>query len=57
MHSLGGSGSAVLLAGDELLETDVADHVANDSVLKLEVLDLELGSLGDKVHLSLSFLI
>ncbi len=57
MRSLGGSGSAVLLAGDELLEADILDHLANNLILKLEVLDLKLGSLGNKVHLSLSFLI
>lgn len=46
-----------LLAGDELLEADFLDHLADDSVLELEVVDLEFGSLGDEVHLSLSFLL
>lgn len=45
-----------LLAGDELLEADLLDHLADDSVLKLEVVDLEFGFLGDEVHLSLSLL-
>ena len=51
------SGSALLLARDELLEADVLNHLANNSILELEVFDLKLGFLGDKVHLSLSFLI
>ncbi len=30
------------LSGDELLEADLLDHFADDSVLELEVVDLEL---------------
>lgn len=45
-----------LLAGDELLEADVLNHLADNSVLEFEVVDLELGSLWDEVHLSLSLL-
>ncbi len=50
-------GLSLSLAGDELLETDLLDHLADDLVLEVEVVDLELRLLGDKVHLSLSFLI
>ena len=50
-------GLSLSLAGDELLKTDLLDHLADDLVLKVEVVDLELGLLGNKVHLSLSFLI
>jgi len=50
-------GLSLSLAGDESLETDLLDHLADDLVLEVEVVDLELRRLGDKVHLSLSFLI
>jgi len=50
-------GLSLSLAGDELLETDFLDHLADDLILEVEVVDLELGLLGNKVHLSLSFLI
>ena len=45
-----------LLSGDELSEANILDHLADDLVADFEVLDLELGSLGDEVHLALSFL-
>ena len=50
-------GLSLSLAGDELLETDFLEHLADDLVLEVEVVDLEFGLLGNKVHLSLSFLI
>ena len=46
-----------LLAGDELLEADVLEHLADDSVLELEVVDLDLRLLGDEVHLPFSLLL
>ena len=50
-------GLSLSLAGDESLETDLLDHLADNLVLKVEAVDLKLRLLGDKVHLSLSFLI
>ena len=50
-------GLSLSLAWDELLETNLLDHLADDLVLEVEVIDLEFGLLGNKVHLSLSFLI
>ena len=44
------------LSGDKLSEADLLDHLADGSVLEVEVLDLELGSLGNEVHLPFSFL-
>ena len=46
-----------LLSWDELLEADVLKHLADDSVLDLEVVDLEFGLVGDEVHLSFSLLL
>ena len=43
---------------DELPDTEVLDHLLEDSVVAdIDVLDLDLGLLGDEVHLSLSFLL
>ena len=44
-------------AGDELAETEVLDHGLEGGVVgDLDVLDLELGALGDEVHLLLALL-
>ena len=50
-------GLSLSLARDEFLETDLLHHLADDLVLEVEVVHLKLRLLGDKVHLSLSFLI
>ena len=55
------TGSALLVvlleARDELANTEVLDHVLEDSVVAdFDLLDLDLGLLGDEVHLSLALL-
>ena len=48
----------VLEARNELLDTNILDHLLQDSVVTgIDVGDLDLGSLGDEIHLSLSFLL
>ena len=43
---------------DELSDAEVLDHLLQDLVvLDFDSLDLDLGALGDEVHLSLSFLL
>ena len=48
----------LLETGDELSDTEVLDHLLkNLVVLDFDLVDLDLGALGDEVHLSLSFLL
>ena len=48
----------LLGAWDESSDTEVLDHLLeNLVVVGVDVLDLDLGSLGDEVHLSLSLLL
>ena len=48
----------LLEAGDELADTEVSDHgLEGLVVLGIDLLDLDLGLLGDEIHLSLSFLL
>ena len=48
----------LLEAGDELSDTEVSDHSLEGLVvLGIDLLDLDLGLLGDEIHLSLSFLL
>ena len=48
----------LLETGDELPDAEVLDHLLEHSVVAdVDVLDLDLGLLGDEVHLSLSFLL
>ena len=48
----------LLETGDELSDTEVLDHLLkNLVVLDFDLFDLDLGALGDEVHLSLSFLL
>lgn len=51
--------SVVLLeTGDELSDTKILDHGLQDSVVvDVDFVDLDLGFLGDEIHLSLSFLL
>lgn len=54
------AGTVVLLlkAWDELSDAEILDHLLeNLVVLDLDLVDLDLGALGDEVHLSLSFLL
>ena len=45
-------------AGNEVAEAEVLDHGLEDGVfVDLDVLDLDLGSVGDLVHSALSFLL
>ena len=45
-------------AGNEVAEAEVLDHGLEDGVLvDLDVLDLDLGLVGDLVHSALSFLL
>jgi len=59
--SAGGAASSLVVlleAGDELPEAEVLDHLLEDLVVAdIDLLDLDLGFLGDEVHLSLSFLL
>lgn len=48
----------LLHLGNEVLDVEDLDHLLKDWVLAdLDILDLNLGLLGDKVHLTLSFLL
>ena len=48
----------LLETGDELSDTEVLDHLLkNLVVLDFDLVDLDLGALGDEVHLALSFLL
>ena len=48
----------LLEAGDELADTEVSDHgLKGLVVLGIDLVDLDLGLLGDEIHLSLSFLL
>jgi len=48
----------LLHAGDEVLKVEVLDHLLEHWVLSnLDILDLNLGAVGDEVHLALSFLL
>ena len=48
----------LLETGDELSDAEVLDHLLEDLVvLNFDLVDLDLGALGDEVHLSLSFLL
>ena len=48
----------LLETGDELSDTEVLDHLLkNLVVLDFDLVDLDLGALGDEVHLSLPFLL
>lgn len=50
--------SVLLEAGNELPDTEVLDHLLQDSVVaSVDSIDLDLGLLGDEIHLSLSFLL
>ena len=63
----GGSGSTLvstltllilLHAGNELSDAEVLDHLLEDSIVTgIDVGNLDLGFLGDEIHLSLSFLL
>ena len=46
-----------LLLGDELLDAELLDESVQSLVLRLDVVDLNLGLLGDEVHLSLTLLL
>ena len=41
---------------DELLDAELSDHFLDNWVLEVDVGNLDLGSVGDEIHLSLSFL-
>merc|ERR1712050_374479 len=48
----------LLHLGDEVLDVEGLDHLLEDWVLAdLDLLDLNLGAVGDEVHLTLSFLL
>ena len=48
----------LLETGDKLSDTKVLDHSLEHLVVAgIDLLDLDLGTLGDKVHLALSFLL
>jgi len=58
--SSAGTASLVFLleTGNELSDTEVFDHLLEDLVVTgIDLLNLDLGFLGDEVHLSLSFLL
>lgn len=63
MRSLALSSSAAALgvlleAGDELADAEVVDEGLEDGVVSdLDLVDLDLGLVGDEVHLSLPFLL
>ena len=47
-----------LHAGDEMSDAEVLDHLLQDSVVaSVDVVDLNLGAVGDEVHLSLALLL
>ena len=47
----------LLETGDELSDTEVLDHLLkNLVVLDFDLFDLDLGALGDEVHLALTLL-
>jgi len=54
-----GATHVVLLeTGDELPDAEVLNHLLQDSVVAaVDLLDLDLGLLGDEVHSALSFLL
>ena len=43
-------------SGNELSDAELLDEVSDSDVSSLDVLELELGSLGDEIHSLLSFL-
>eukprot|EP00351_Strombidinopsis_sp_SopsisLIS2011_P005191 CAMPEP_0116871824 /NCGR_PEP_ID=MMETSP0463-20121206/2327_1 /TAXON_ID=181622 /ORGANISM="Strombidinopsis sp, Strain SopsisLIS2011" /LENGTH=171 /DNA_ID=CAMNT_0004510937 /DNA_START=43 /DNA_END=559 /DNA_ORIENTATION=- len=47
----------LLHTGDELAETKVLDHLLENWVSDLDVLNLDLGSIRDEVHLALTLLL
>jgi len=52
------TGVVLLETGDELAHTEVLDHSLEDLVVaSVDLLDLDLGTLGDEIHLALSFLL
>ena len=56
--SAGASVVVLLEARDELANSEVLDHLLQDSVVAdVDLLDLDLGLLGDEVHLSFSLLL